>query len=206
MSKGEGIRFNEGKRRYDLVHPWAHEQMVNVLTKGSLKYAERNWEKGMAWSNVISSLKRHLAAIEAGEDRDLESGELHASHLACNAHFLTAYYKIFPEGDDRPHSYLNEKRIGLDIDDVLAEWVGTFCKLAQIEIPKAWNFGFMRHIGKLIEGGLDYKDVMLNLPVKTKPEDMPKKVACFLAKFSNQPAMVNEFLLTNPVLRILWKK
>ena len=40
MSKGEGLRFNEGKRRYDLVHPWAHEQMVNVLTKGVQKYAE----------------------------------------------------------------------------------------------------------------------------------------------------------------------
>lgn len=41
---------------------------------------------------------------------------------------------------------------------------------------------------------------------KTKPEDMPKKVAGYLAQFSTEPNRVSEFLMTNPVLRILWKK
>ena len=62
--KEEGLRFNEGKLRYDLVNPQAHEGMVDILTFGATKYASRNWERGMAWSKVISSLKRHLAAIE----------------------------------------------------------------------------------------------------------------------------------------------
>ncbi len=61
INKGEGLRFNEGKLRYDLVEPFAHEKMVEVLTLGATKYAERNWEKGMKWSIVIASLKRHLA-------------------------------------------------------------------------------------------------------------------------------------------------
>ena len=94
-------RYNEGKLRFDLIHPYANEQMVRVLTKGAEKYAPRNWEKGMLWSDVIASLKRHLHAIESGEDVDEETGELHIAHLACNAHFLTAYYKIYPQGDDR---------------------------------------------------------------------------------------------------------
>jgi len=92
MNEEKGIRYDQGKLRYDLVQPWAHEQMIKILTAGSIKYAPRNWEKGMAWSKVIASLKRHLAEIEKGEDYDLETGELHAAHLACNAHFLTAYY------------------------------------------------------------------------------------------------------------------
>ena len=69
--KHVGLRYNSGKPRFDLVHPWSHEQMVNVLTVGANKYHDRNWEDGMAWSNVIASLKRHLNAIEAGEDLSL---------------------------------------------------------------------------------------------------------------------------------------
>lgn len=139
--KGTALRFNEGKLRYDLVHPWAHEQMVNVLTKGSIKYAERNWEKGMAWSKVIASTKRHLSAIEKGEDFDKETGELHASHLACNAHFLTAYYKIYPQGDDRPHEYLNQPRIFLDIDEVICDFTKGWSKLHGVdERPHCWNY------------------------------------------------------------------
>lgn len=42
---GEGLRYNKGKLKYDLVHPWAHEQMVKVLTNGANKYGDRNWEK-----------------------------------------------------------------------------------------------------------------------------------------------------------------
>ena len=64
---GTGLRYNIGKLRYDLVHPFAHEQMVRVLTKGAQKYDERNWEGGMPWSTIIASLERHLAAIKAGE-------------------------------------------------------------------------------------------------------------------------------------------
>lgn len=181
MNKGEGLRFNEGKRRYDLVHPWAHEQMVNVLTKGAQKYAERNWEKGMAWSNVISSLKRHLAAIEAGEDFDKESGELHASHLACNAHFLTAYYKIFPQGDDRPHRYLNPPKIGLDIDEVICDWLGGWCKRYNMDRPTAWHFhrDIVAEFDKLEQEGA-LEEFMLGLEPLIKPEDIPFEPHCYI--------------------------
>lgn len=140
ITKHKGLRFNEGKLRFDLVHPFAHEEMVKVLTKGANKYAPRNWENGMAWSNVISSLKRHLSAIEKGEDYDSETGLLHAAHLACNAHFLTAYYKMYPQGDDRPHSYLQPKRIGLDIDEVLCDFVTGYCEKTNLDLPENWSF------------------------------------------------------------------
>lgn len=177
MSKDEGLRFNEGKKRFDLVHPWAHTQMVNVLTAGAEKYAERNWEKGMAWSKVIASLKRHLNAIEAGEDYDKETGELHAAHLACNAHFLTAYYKIYPQGDDRPHTYLNPPKIGLDIDEVLCDWLGDWTD----EVPKNWwfdreiveKFDRMKEEGKLDQFYLDLKPLI-------KPEDIPFEPHCYI--------------------------
>lgn len=171
QNEHKGLRFNEGKLRYDLVNPHAHEQMVNILTLGSLKYAERNWELGMKWSNVISSLKRHLAAIERGEDFDLETGQLHAAHLTCNAHFLTAYYKIYPQGDDRPHRYLKMPKIGLDIDEVIADWLGHYCKAHNLSIPESWAFD--RKLPEKFLTLREDKDFWLSIPPKIKPSDIP---------------------------------
>src|SRR5678809_1060857 len=69
---GTGERKNEGKLRHDLVNPHALEGMVRVLTAGAKKYSDHNWEFGMPWSKVLASLKRHLTAIEKGEDYDVD--------------------------------------------------------------------------------------------------------------------------------------
>ena len=179
--KQEGLRFNEGKLRYDLVNTFAHEEMVKVLTFGAKKYSERNWEKGMAWSKIISSLKRHLAAIEKGEDVDLETGELHAAHLACNAHFLTAYYKLYPQGDDRPHAYLNKPKIGLDIDEILCNWVDGWVKKFDLHKPTSWFFDY-----KITERFAELKakneldDFYLGLNPLISPEDIPFEPHCYV--------------------------
>ena len=68
-----GLRYNEGKLRYDLVPPSASEALAEVLTHGAKKYAERNWEKGLTWMSVIASIERHTAEFKKGNDFD-ESG------------------------------------------------------------------------------------------------------------------------------------
>ena len=194
MSNGTGLRFNTGKLRYDLVHAWSHEQMVKVLTAGSIKYADRNWEKGMAWSKVISSLKRHLAAIEAGLDYDEETGELHASHLACNAHFLTAYYKLYPQGDDRPHKYLNRPKIGLDIDEILCDWILAWTKKFGYEIPNSWNFSYdnKSHFESFTPEELN--EFYLNIPAKIKPSDIPFEPHCYITSRSVPVELTEKWL------------
>lgn len=177
-SIGKGLRFNNGKTRHELVPPFAQEQYARVLTRGAEKYAPRNWEKGMPWSNVISSLKRHLLAIESGQDFDPESGCLHAAHLMCNAAFLTEYYKIYPMGDDRPSWYSRKYRIGLDIDEVLADFCGAYCSTYELPTPEFWNFD-----RKIAENFADLKDCpefWKNLPVKTKPQDIPFEPSCYI--------------------------
>ena len=138
--RGKALRFNEGKLRYDLVEPQAHKDMVEVLTMGATKYADRNWESGYKWSTPIASMKRHLAAMEAGEDYDPESGLLHVAHIACNAHFLNAFYYTFPQGDDRPKKFLNVPKIGLDIDEVLANFRSAWTKKWNIKECTSWHF------------------------------------------------------------------
>jgi len=97
-----GLRYNDGKRRVDLLDIDALNGTADVLTYGANKYEERNWEKGMPWSKVISSLLRHTFAFWAGEDIDPESGLPHVDHIACNAMFLQAYFRRNRAEDDRP--------------------------------------------------------------------------------------------------------
>ena len=98
----EGKRYNAGKLRMDLIPPEADLAIARVLTQGSTKYGDRNWEKGMAVSTVLASLKRHLLAYEMGEDLDDESGEPHLSHVLTNAAFLVTYFERgMVETDDR---------------------------------------------------------------------------------------------------------
>lgn len=185
MEKGTGLRHNEGKTRYDLVPAYAQEQYAKVLTVGAVKYAERNWEKGMPWSKVLSSLERHLQAIKRGEDYDPETGLLHSAHVMCNAAFLTEYYKIYPQGDDRPHSYLKSPKVALDIDEVLCDWVGGwqkfFGKHNNIhERPVWWNFCYnnANRFTKTEKHILE--NIYKELPAKMKPEDIPFEPHCYI--------------------------
>lgn len=197
MKKGDGKRFNEGKLRYDLVHPIALEGLVKVLTQGSIKYDERNWEKGMKWTSVIASLKRHLAAIERGEDYDKESGLLHIDHVQCNAHFISAYYKIFPEGDDRPIKPI--PKIGLDIDEVLADFVGGWMKKYKIkERPTSWHFDpkIPQRFAKMKRDGT-LNAFMLSLRPLVDPMDIPFEPHCYITSRSVPSAVTAKWILDN---------
>lgn len=174
----KGLRFDGKKTRHDLVPPFAQEQYAKVLTKGAEKYAERNWEKGMRWSKVLASMKRHILAFERGEDFDKETGLYHMAHVMCNAAFLTEYYKIYPQGDDRSHFYLNTPKIGLDIDEVLADWVGHWTKLHGQEVPETWNFD--RNIRKKFQSLSENKDWWLSIPVKTEPSEIHFEPHCYI--------------------------
>lgn len=181
IGSGGGLRYNQGKLRYDLVHPVAHRDMVGVLTSGAMKYKPRNWEMGMKWSTVIASLKRHLAAIESGEDYDKETGYLHASHLACNAHFINAYYYIYPQGDDRLHTYIATPKIALDVDEVICDFISSWCEKFKMETPTSWLFD-RRIIERFDEMKLsgELNEFYMNLKPKIKPSDIPFEPVCYI--------------------------
>lgn len=97
-----GKKFDSEKPMMDLIPPEALDQVARVLTMGAKKYGRHNWQKGIAYSRVISALMRHLNAFNAGEDKDPESGLSHMAHVATNAAFLLHFIKNNPELDDRP--------------------------------------------------------------------------------------------------------
>lgn len=191
----QGIRYNAGKDRHDLIHPIAQEELAKVFTMGAKKYADRNWEKGMSWTSTIASLKRHLNAFEMGEDRDTESGLLHMSHVAWGAHVLTTYYSIYPEGDDRPHRYLSGKKIGLDIDGVLCDWVGAWCAKFDLSTPSTWHFDY--DTGKRFQemkekGELD--TFYLNLAPKIQASELLFEPHCYVTSRPVDKAITEKWL------------
>jgi len=102
MSDNNGAkRYDQGKVRLELLDAEFIEEFAEVLTFGAKKYAANNWRKGMNYSRAFGSLKRHLSALERGEDFDQETGLHHGAHIACNAMFLYYYQKYNRGVDDR---------------------------------------------------------------------------------------------------------
>ena len=189
--KGQGLRFNEGKTRHDLVPAFAQEQYAKVLTKGAEKYAQRNWEKGMPWSKVTASLKRHVLAFERGEDYDPETGLLHMAHVMCNAAFLTEYYRIYPQGDDRPHAYLDAPRIGLDIDEVIADFVGAMIeRFPEIgDRSEYWNCPRLSKYFGEIAGDWEF---FLN--IKPRVDTLPFEPAAYITSRTIESGITQKWL------------
>lgn len=99
------MKYDSGKPRLTLVPPFFIEGMARVLEMGEERYGRGNWKEGLAYSRILDAARRHLAAIEQGEDIDPDSGMQHAFHVACNMAFLS-YFICNGRGDldDRHHS------------------------------------------------------------------------------------------------------
>lgn len=93
MEESKGLRYNEGKVEWSLVHFKSLEPMVRVLEFGAKKYAPENWKKGLDKKKILESMQRHLAALMDGEDVDSESGISHMGHIQCNAMFYNYFNK-----------------------------------------------------------------------------------------------------------------
>lgn len=97
-----GLRYDEGKPRYDLIPPEALEALAAHYERGARKYAERNWERGMNWCRCFGSLMRHAWAWMRGRDIDPETGSHHMIAVAWNAFALYTYSVRAAGVDDRP--------------------------------------------------------------------------------------------------------
>jgi hypothetical protein len=96
-----GVKFDDGKDRFDLLPPEGVKAVACILTIGAKKYAARNWEQGMDWSRPFGACLRHLFAWWSGENTDPDTGKSHLWHAACNIFFLITYEIRGAGVDDR---------------------------------------------------------------------------------------------------------
>lgn len=126
--------------------PWTIiRELAEHFGRGARKYADRNWERGYAWSLSFAALHRHLEAWWSGEDIDDDpslyvEGEQHVARhiIAVVWHALVlAFFSRYHVGtDDRPvnvrppepqwdangHVAIDGQRLTVDVDR-LVEYV-----------------------------------------------------------------------------------
>ena len=124
--------------RYDLIPTRGIEAVHKVLNSKLDKYEPGQWKHGMKWTEVLSSLKKHLLEFEKGEDYTPE-GNLSIAEVATNALILAEYFSINPAGDDRQFLPINRPIVALDIDDVCLDFIGGFEKKTGIKLNDYWN-------------------------------------------------------------------
>lgn len=100
-STEQGLRYNEGKLPFHLIPPEVEVALAAALLYGAQKYAPRNWEKGLSWSETYASLRRHLNAWYSGEEFDYESDLPHLYLALANIAFLLTFEERGVGTDDR---------------------------------------------------------------------------------------------------------
>jgi hypothetical protein len=81
----DGLKYDKGKLRWDLVPFEQLEQIVEVYTFGAKKYEANNWKKVKnARGRYLSALFRHLIAYCKGEMYDDETKYKHLAHAGWN--------------------------------------------------------------------------------------------------------------------------
>lgn len=198
-------RYNKGKLRYELLPVNALRDVVEVYTKGAEKYTIRdeqgkvvedganNWRSGLSWMDMLASIERHIESFKAGEDIDPDLGTKHLANAAWGLLGILEYYRIFPEGDDRRHDYLYPKKIGLDIDGVLADFTGHLLKKLGVpnHVPLHWNDPIIRR------GFEDYKkdkQFWLDIPPLVTREDINFEPHCYITARSIGEDITKEWL------------
>jgi hypothetical protein len=85
----QGVKYDNGKHRYDLLPFHALDEVVAVLTYGAEKYPPENWRMvGDFHSRYLAASLRHITAYARGEFDDRESGLAHLAHAICCLLFL----------------------------------------------------------------------------------------------------------------------
>lgn len=103
-----GVKFDNGKPRFDLIPPEALFGLAELYRIGAEKYADRNWENGMSFSRLFGAMQRHAWAFMSGEDYATDDGQHHLLSVAWCALSLYTYWcrGLDKEFDDRPHKTL----------------------------------------------------------------------------------------------------
>ena len=90
---------------YDCPHDAEECQCFVHYENGSVKYTDRNWEKGMPFSRYVDSAKRHLDKFVMGM-----TDEDHLAAAAWNIFAIMHHQELGQfELDDMPHYERNQK-------------------------------------------------------------------------------------------------
>ena len=158
--------MEQQKIRYDLTPQYGIEEVNKILTSKLSKYQENEWKRGMKWTDVLSSLKKHLNQFERGIDYTNE-GLLEMAEVATNALILCEFYHIYPQGDDRVMAPIDKPIVGLDLDNVVFDFNKAYEDKFGVAMNPYWNANYQmsEHLHELESD----KEFWINIPVLHRP-------------------------------------
>ena len=94
MENKEGLKYDDGKLRWDLLPLPDIEDIVKVYTEGAKKYTPNGWQNvPNGYERYKAAMFRHLVEFEKGNEIDEETGCLHLAQVAWNAIAMLHFYK-----------------------------------------------------------------------------------------------------------------
>jgi len=86
-----GLKFDQGKLRWNLLPLGPIRSVIKVLMFGAEKYSKDNWKHVDGWRDKYwDAAMRHLTDWYEGEELDPETGESHLTHALCCIIFMHA--------------------------------------------------------------------------------------------------------------------
>ena len=194
-NKNKARRYSKGKLRYDLMSSIALKEIAKAYTVGAEKYTVRdedgnvisdganNWRKGQSWMGCIGSAKRHIESFLDNVDKDPETNTYHLANACWNLMAILDFYQTYPQGDDRPKPFLNQPKIGLDIDCVIADFVKAWADLFDdvSDEPSSWYMDRKMHkrLAEMKENGV-LDDFYLSIPPMLDPKELTFEPQCYI--------------------------
>lgn len=218
-------RYNKGKNRLELIPVRPIKLIGDVFTQGAHKYSvykaadgtqvlgkdipiaeahkyeliesgANNWKNGLSWVENIGSVKRHIAAYDECEDYDPELGTMHLANAAWGIIVALEQYRTHPELDDRNKRYLNHPKIGLDIDNVLANWTNFWGEAHDIEKnPHSWRYNYNNR--EWLKPSPELDEFYRNIPPLVNPDDIPFEPQAYLTARSIDESITKQWLQDN---------
>lgn len=149
--------------RFDLIPPFAEQEVLKALNIGAEKHGLFNYRTGKTWTEHISSIQKNLHQFKDCNDLN-EEGLYYIAKVAASAIALLDMYKTNPKADDRwTNKFQNKLKIGLDIDEVVADFLGHYMRWFKIDsLPPYWNcdFNIVENLDKI----KDNKEFWLTIP------------------------------------------
>ncbi len=92
-----GMKFDHGKARWDLLPVEELEEVVEVLTHGANKYDDDNWKYvERPLERYYAAAMRHLITWKKGQSLDNESNKSPLAHAICDLLFLMWFDSQIP--------------------------------------------------------------------------------------------------------------
>jgi hypothetical protein len=92
----EFIKNDSRKNRLELIEPEFIKGLGRIVSFGAEKYSARNWQKADPEDveRIKGAMLRHIMDYLSGDKIDMETGESHLYHAACNIMFLDYFDRM----------------------------------------------------------------------------------------------------------------